>query len=159
MRLSDRGSAGMSPLSLVPFAALLFSCAVFSAENLVRSRVTRGEGASTMKYDLTITLSELKKLRAEPDVVSIQMLGAPNPHQPNVESSDWNSGTYVYDGAGNITQIGTDRYLYDPVNRLRSASVKGTAKTQTYTYDGCGKSLTAPRSQSPTSCVGSPACT
>ena len=133
----------MSPCSLVPFAALLFSCAVFSAENLVRVRVTRGEGASTMKYDLTITLSELKKLRAEPDVVSIQMLGAPNAHQPNIENSDWSSGTYIYDGAGNITQIGTDRVgsaacesnpaISSATNRL--STVAGT-------YDAAGNLIT-----------------
>ena len=86
--------------SFVLFAAMLFSCAALSAEDLVRVRVTRGEGATAIKYDLTITLTELKKLRAESDVVSIQMLGAPNAHQPNVESSDWSSGTYVYDAPG-----------------------------------------------------------
>ena len=45
------------------------------------------------------------------------------------------TGTFAYDGAGNITQIGTDRYIYDAASRL----VRGTARTasrwEEYTYD------------------------
>jgi RHS repeat-associated protein len=32
---------------------------------------------------------------------------------------NWDSGTYTYDGAGNITGIGDMYYLYDPVSRLK----------------------------------------
>jgi YD repeat-containing protein len=51
-------------------------------------------------------------------------------------SSTWDSGTYVYDGAGNITGIGTDSFTYDSLSRLATSSIKGN--TETYTYDQFG---------------------
>src|SRR5438552_16610864 len=54
----------------------------------------------------------------------------------------WSSGPYAYDGAGNITSIGTagypgyESYMYDPLSRLTSASLPG--HTESYTYDGFG---------------------
>jgi RHS repeat-associated protein len=58
----------------------------------------------------------------------------------------WTSGTFTYDGAGNITATGADTYSYDAVGRL----VRGTAdkertgalNEQTYTYDAYGNRLT-----------------
>jgi RHS repeat-associated protein len=50
----------------------------------------------------------------------------------------WSSGTYVYDGAGNITRIGPDAFSYDRVSRLGAATIltfDGTAHTQSYSYD------------------------
>ena len=42
----------------------------------------------------------------------------------------WQTGNYVYDGAGNVTQIGAARFLYDGVSRLTSGSlVLGPATT------------------------------
>jgi RHS repeat-associated protein len=52
----------------------------------------------------------------------------------------WDSGTYKYDGAGNIVSIGTDNYLYDGVQRLTQSSTQGSAET--YTYDGFGNMKT-----------------
>lgn len=62
-----------------------------------------------------------------------------------LNSSDgviWSSGAYKYDGAGNITKIGNDWFLYDKVNRL----VEGTAldsngKKRRYEYDQFGNML------------------
>jgi RHS repeat-associated protein len=48
----------------------------------------------------------------------------------------WTTGTYLYDGSGNIKQIGTDTYRYDTVGRLAQAVVKGI--TETYQYDSFG---------------------
>src|SRR5439155_1532271 len=73
-------------------------------------------------------------------------------------SSSWDSGTFVYDGAGNITQIGTDRYRYDSVSRLVSGTVNGTGNTQTYEYDAFGNRQSAARSFSSIGCTGSTAC-
>lgn len=53
----------------------------------------------------------------------------------------WTSGTYAYDGSGNIKQIGTDTYLYDSAGRLIQAIVKGTSATfttESYKYDSFG---------------------
>src|SRR3954451_19514557 len=48
----------------------------------------------------------------------------------------WNSGTYSYDGAGNITGIGNDTFTYDSLSRLSTANIKGNAES--YTYDAYG---------------------
>lgn len=53
----------------------------------------------------------------------------------------WSSGTYAYDGAGNIRGLGIDdTFDYDLLHRLVSANVRfnGTDHTQTYTYDYFG---------------------
>ncbi len=60
----------------------------------------------------------------------------------------WATGSYAYDGAGNVTQIGTNYYLYDNVSRIGTASFStlatggGTPTVQGYTYDPFGN-LTA----------------
>ena len=38
-------------------------------------------------------------------------------------SADFDTGTYSYDGAGNITAMGTDTFSYDPVSRLVAATL------------------------------------
>ena len=49
----------------------------------------------------------------------------------------WDSGTYSYDGAGNISGIGTSKtYVYDELQRLTKATISGVADT--YTYDEYG---------------------
>jgi YD repeat-containing protein len=60
----------------------------------------------------------------------------------------WDSGTYKYDGAGNIVSIGTDNYLYDGVQRLKQSSTQGSGET--YTYDGFGNMKTKSNMTSPT---------
>ena len=39
-------------------------------------------------------------------------------------SNNWTSGTYSYDGAGNVTAIGGSTFTYDAVSRLTASSVK-----------------------------------
>ena len=60
-------------------------------------------------------------------------------------SNNWTSGTYGYDGAGNVTAIGGSTFTYDAVSRLTASSVKigvvagtGTTATQAVTYDTFG---------------------
>ncbi len=56
-------------------------------------------------------------------------------------SSNWSSGTYRFDGAGNVAAIGTANYAYDGVSRLTRATTKtgqtggGSTYTRAYTYD------------------------
>jgi RHS repeat-associated protein len=58
--------------------------------------------------------------------------------------ASWSSGTYTYDGAGNIKTIGTAGFTYDKVSRLISATLYdgpaggGTQKQQSYTFDPFG---------------------
>ncbi|GMU66392.1 MAG: hypothetical protein AMXMBFR36_26660 [Acidobacteriota bacterium] len=52
----------------------------------------------------------------------------------------WASGGYSYDGAGNIKQIGADKFRYDKVSRVREAQldVGGVTRNQSYGYDTYG---------------------
>jgi len=58
----------------------------------------------------------------------------------------WNSGTYAYDGAGNIIGIGSQTYSYDKIGRLLSsttASMDSTPvlRSQSYAYDIYGSMI------------------
>jgi len=48
----------------------------------------------------------------------------------------WNSGTFTYDGSGNIKSIGNDQYIYDTAERLIQSTVNGS--TEAYKYDSFG---------------------
>ncbi len=58
--------------------------------------------------------------------------------------ASWSSGGYTYDGAGNVTKIGSSWYTYDKVSRLTSGTVfdgpmgGGAQKQQSYTFDPFG---------------------
>jgi len=54
-------------------------------------------------------------------------------------SNNWSSGTYAYDGAGNVTAIGGQWYVYDKVSRLTQANLGG-ADTRRYAFDPFGTS-------------------
>jgi RHS repeat-associated protein len=60
-------------------------------------------------------------------------------------TTNWTSGAYTYDGAGNVAAIGSNSYLYDGVSRLTSAtqytgaaSGTGPIATQGAAYDVYG---------------------
>jgi RHS repeat-associated protein len=55
-------------------------------------------------------------------------------------AGSWTSGTYIYDGSGNITSIGTDIYRYDAFGRLKTSTARtpANANAQTFTYDPDG---------------------
>jgi RHS repeat-associated protein len=65
-------------------------------------------------------------------------LGASGPY------TSWGSGSYAYDGAGNIKTIGSSTFTYDPVSRLVSSALfdgtngGSTQKLQSYTFDAFG---------------------
>ena len=50
------------------------------------------------------------------------------------------TGSYQYDGSGNVVQIGSDYYLYDRLGRLveGTAFQAGSSRRQTYDFDGFG---------------------
>jgi len=56
-------------------------------------------------------------------------------------STNFATGNYSYDGAGNIMVIGLDAYGYDLRSRLTSASLSGIG-SQSFTYDQYGNLLT-----------------
>jgi RHS repeat-associated protein len=65
---------------------------------------------------------------------------APSSHRATPLSSNWTSGTYLYDASGNVTSIGTANvYWYDKSSRLTHATV--ASHFQDFTYDGFGNML------------------
>ena len=51
----------------------------------------------------------------------------------------WTSGTYLYDGAGDVTKIGNDWYAYDKVGRVvEGTSLDAGGKKRRYNYDAFG---------------------
>jgi RHS repeat-associated protein len=110
---------------------------------------------------VTIPVRSLAALKSDPAVLYLErvggtaddespLIGEPVDPQPGAQSKhltphalgaiSWDSGTYAYDGAGNIVSIGTDKYLYDGVQRLKQSSTQGSIET--YTYDGFGNMKT-----------------
>jgi RHS repeat-associated protein len=59
-------------------------------------------------------------------------------------ASGWSSGNYLYDGAGNVTTIGSAWFTYDKVSRLTEGRIYlgpyggGAQKSQTYSFDPFG---------------------
>jgi RHS repeat-associated protein len=57
-------------------------------------------------------------------------------------ATPWGSGTYTYDGVGNVKSIGANYYRYDRVSRLTEGTAEYVSgsnhKRQTYAYDTYG---------------------
>ncbi len=68
-------------------------------------------------------------------------------------STNWSSGTYTYDGAGNIVKTGSDTFSYDDRSRLLSAFYSGN-DTQFFCYDRWGNRTAKAFGASP-SCTAS----
>jgi len=68
-------------------------------------------------------------------------IGRPASISTALAIQNWSSGTYTYDGAGNVTKTGNAYFLYDSLSRLKTANLYadisggGTATQQGYTYD------------------------
>ncbi len=64
-------------------------------------------------------------------------------------SSEWSSGSYSYDGAGDVMTMGADSFTYDDRARLLSASYSGVS-SQYYCYDRYGNRFN--KTTTPPSC-------
>ncbi len=54
-------------------------------------------------------------------------------------ATNWTSGTYTYDGSGNVAAMGTDYVLYDKTSRPKEGTAYAAgSKLQQYTYDSLG---------------------
>jgi RHS repeat-associated protein len=99
--------------------------------------VVKGGGGDDT-FTIRVPQSRSRVLVADPRVKSVVPMGrVPAPETAVVETVAWSSGvSYSYDGAGNITQIGNDAFVYDGVSRLTHATVNSLART--YNYDAYG---------------------
>jgi hypothetical protein len=90
----------------------------------------------------------IEQVGGEPAADNGPLIGVPSDPQPGVANetrrltpralgnTPWSSGTYLYDGAGNIVSIGTDNYLYDGVQRLKQSSTQGPPRRTLTTASG-----------------------
>lgn len=68
-------------------------------------------------------------------------------------AESWSAGvSYAYDGAGNITAMGGNAYIYDTAGRLVSGTVGGASNKQEFSYDAFGNRKTVTRTG--TACKG-----
>ncbi len=73
------------------------------------------------------------------------------------QGASWCSGTYAYDGMGNIRAIGSDIYIYDTAGRLVSGTAenqRGGISRQDYGYDPFGNRTSASRIVGSVDCLG-----
>ena len=72
--------------------------------------------------------------------------------------ANWCSGTYQYDGMGNIRAIGNDTYIYDTSGRLVSGTADvqrtGVMSRQNFSYDAFGNRTSASRVPGSVDCLG-----
>lgn len=116
----------------------------------------REHGAQILQRGYLVQLPAVRaeQLREDPDVEVLQRLwmgesveewdrepqtgssGRFHVDRDVVNNQTWTTGTYLYDGSGNIKKIGGDTYWYDTAGRLIKAEVGGTLET--YKYDSFG---------------------
>jgi len=144
-----------------------------SAEALARAYVGQLEpfaSSDVRQFAIAMLPARARTLSADSRVLDVVEMAhpddalAPSPPPPSVTSAlarphlvpitrdTSSSGTYVYDGSGNIKSIGTDSFVYDPVGRLKVAIVQGNQ--QTFTYDPFGNRTATVSADGAAGCVG-----
>jgi RHS repeat-associated protein len=99
--------------------------------------VVDGAGSGEDTFVIRLPQSRARVLATDPHVKSIAPMRLRPEPQAVVETVNWSGGvSYSYDGSGNISQIGSDAFVYDSVSRLVKATVNGVNRT--YQYDAYG---------------------
>ena len=96
--------------------------------------------ASSISYHPNGMIDQLRHQNGVVDIQAVDASGMARPGEIYTTGANpnWSSGVYAYDGAGNITKIGSDWYLYDGLRRLKDGTASQGVKEQTYAYDGFG---------------------
>jgi RHS repeat-associated protein len=103
--------------------------------------------ASTISYNANGLVNQVFHSNGVTDTQTVDTtnwLARPLSISTSGAAANWSTGLYKYDGAGNITKMGTDWFQYDPVSRLVRGVVHdgltggGNEKQQTYTFDTYG---------------------
>jgi RHS repeat-associated protein len=115
------------------------------------SMASGGLTYATLNYHLNRMINQVAHANGITDTHSVDTSGMQRPGSITSTlgaTTRWTTGAYSYDGAGNITKMGTSWFTYDKVSRLTTGTVftgatgGGTQKQQTYTFDAFGN-LTA----------------
>ncbi len=129
----------------------------------VKLEVNDSSGAR--QFTVTTSSGRARLLSADPRVIEVVevpvMTSVSTPAssvhlkpQPTGYGDNGQSGTYTYDGAGNITAIGPDTFVYDSAQRLVSSVTRGVQEN--YTYDAYGNRTSATGA---VNCLGQTNCT
>jgi RHS repeat-associated protein len=108
----------------------------------------RALSADPRVREITEIVQSDSALRPPPSNSSARLNGRLTPAPRDISSS----GTYAYDGSGNIRFIGSDSFVYDVDGRLKVATVQ--LSQQSYEYDAFGNRTAAARAANALSCVG-----
>ncbi len=100
-------------------------------DDLVTDTTYHPQGlVDTRSYNNGVQFQQTVDPSGMPRPGSLRTVGVDN-------SQDWLSGTYSYDGAGNVESIGSQVFHYDAVSRLKRAEMVAGV-TQDYQYDRFG---------------------
>ena len=116
----------------IPSNAGSYASSISYHPNLMVNQVVHANG-------LTDTYANDPNLMARPAAITVTTPAS---------GVRWSTGTYAYDGAGNVEAIGTHTFTYDKVSRLTAGNLyleptgSTTFRNQTYTYDAFGNLLT-----------------
>lgn len=106
-------------------------------------------GFATFTYHPNMTLSKIDFQNGVDQNFGLDPWSVQRPYSIStanlaIGSTAWNTGNFTYDGAGNITRVGNEYYIYDKAQRLAQSrqyllpNGSGTAVTQTFAYDVFG---------------------
>jgi RHS repeat-associated protein len=94
-------------------------------------------GAPQDAFVLHISAERARVLAKDPRVTSVRSSILHPTIQNAAEVVNWSGGvSYTYDGSGNISQIGTDKFLYDDAGRLVQATTNSVQRN--FEYDAFG---------------------
>jgi RHS repeat-associated protein len=105
----------------------------------VGTPTTAGAYASNLTYQTNGIIDTVSHANGITETWGADPIGMPRPASITVKKGAtqlWTSGSYAYDGSGNISAIGAKSYGYDGVNRL--VSFNDTGVISGYTYDAFG---------------------
>lgn len=103
--------------------------------------------ATSISYHANGMVNQVRHANGVTDTQAIDTsnwLARPLSFSTSGASANWSSGSYRYDGAGDVTKMGTDWFQYDKVGRLVRSVLHdgltggGNQKEQAYTYDTYG---------------------
>ena len=101
--------------------------------------LTSVDGYATLSYQSGGMVHKVSHANGVVTTLGLHSSGMQRPGSI-ASTSGWSTGTYSYDGVGNVRSIGTQAYAYDGRRQLKHGStVAGSGlETQTATYDDFG---------------------
>jgi RHS repeat-associated protein len=101
--------------------------------------------ASSIGYSDNLALASVVHGNGVTDTIGKDANGLPRPASISTSNvlggQNWSSGSYAYDGAGNVKAMGSDKFTYDGVSRLTLGSLGSLGATgfdQSVTFDPYG---------------------